>query len=128
MPVTKTNDRTLDFNGRQVEFEKRIQETLISPTKLIILFRVNDYELGDEMVGQNIVAYDEAGNFLWRVEATGLRRPNEDDEIDEFGPDARETYFDILINEKGELWGGTPSVEVLIDMKTGEVLDAEQAW
>jgi len=128
MSVQQTNDRTINFNGKLVEFDIPIFEILIAKDKAIILFDADEYKLGDEMVGQNIVAYSETGKLLWRVEPTGIRYPNEDDEIAEFGPDAPETFFDIRLDEVGQLWAGTPGAEVLIDIESGEILDAEQSW
>jgi len=128
MSVKQIDDRTLNFNGNQIVFDKRIKEFIQVKSQDFVHFRVDDYELGDELVGQNIVAYDEAGNFLWRVEVSGLRRPNRDEEIAEYGPDAPAAFFDIYLEEDGSLWGGTPTLEYKIDMETGELLDSVQSW
>ena len=109
-----------EFHGRRIDTDKRIEDVIDMGDKAIVVFYVNDYEMGDMMVGRNILAYDEDGNELWRVEDHGLRRRSE-----RRAPDA---FFDIRLDQEGRLWGGTPGVELMIDPETGKILDAEPRW
>ncbi len=108
------------FGENLVRFEQPVVEHVEDKGRVIVLFNSDFYEMGDMMVGRNIVAYDEDGNELWRVEDHGLRRRSE-----RKAPDA---FFDIRLDEEGRLWGGTPGVELMIDLETGKILDAEPRW
>ncbi len=108
------------FGGNLVEFEQPAVEYVEAEGRIVVLFNSDFYEMGDMMVGRNIVAYGEDGNELWRVEDHGLRRRSE-----RKAPDA---FFDIRLDEEGRLWGGTPGVELMIDLETGKILDAEPRW
>ena len=110
----------VECGGNRIELDKRVESSIDLGDKVIVLFYVNDYEMGDMMVGRNIVAYDKQGQQIWRVEDHGLRRRSE-----RRAPDA---FFDIRLDEEGRLWGGTPGVELMIDLETGKVLDAEPRW
>ena len=104
----------VEFDGKRIELDKRVEESISLGDKAIVLFYVNDYEVGDMMVGRNIVAYDKDGNELWRVEDHGLRRRSE-----RRAPDA---FFDIRLDEEGRLWGGTPGIYLEIDLGTGKII------
>ena len=104
----------VEFAGKRIELDKRVESSIDLGDKVIVLFYVNDYEMGDMMVGRNILAYDEDGNELWRVEDHGLRRRSE-----RKAPDA---FFDIHVDEDGRLWGGTPGIYLEIDLETGKII------
>ena len=65
----------VECDGNRIELDKRVESSIDLGDKVIVLFYVNDYEMGDMMVGRNIVALGSDGNELWRVEDHGLRRP-----------------------------------------------------
>ena len=104
----------VEFAGNRIELDKRVESSIDLGDKVIVLFYVNDYEMGDMMVGRNIVAYGEDGNELWRVEDHGLRRRSE-----RRAPDA---FFDIHVDDDGRLWGGTPGIYLEIDLETGKII------
>ena len=108
------------FGGNVIRFEQPVVEHLEDKGRVIVLFNSDFYEVGDMMVGRNIVAYGEDGDELWRVEDHGLRRPG--------APDVPDAFFDIHVGDDGRLWGGTPGVELMIDLETGKILDAEPRW
>ena len=120
MNYEQLDERTLLISGKEVKFGQSVKEILDLGDRLVVRLYVDDFEVGDMMVGRNIVAYDEDGNELWRVEDHGLRRPA--------APDVPDAFFDIHVDEKGRLWGGTPGVELMIDLETGKILDAEPRW
>ncbi len=104
----------VELGGRRIELDKRVENSIDLGDKIIVLFYVNDYEVGDMMVGRNIVAYDEDGKELWRVEDHGLRRPA--------APDVPDAFFDIHMDDDGRLWGGTPGIYLGIDLGTGKII------
>ena len=108
------------FGGNLVRFEQPAVEYVEDEGRIVVLFNSDFYEVGDMMVGRNVVAYGEDGNELWRVEDHGLRRPG--------APDVPDAFFDIRLDEEGRLWGGTPGVELMIDPETGKILNAEPRW
>ena len=120
MNYEKVDEKTLLIGGKKVNFGQSVKEVLDLGDRLVVRLYVDDFEVGDMMVGRNVVAYGEDGNELWRVEDHGLRRRSE-----RKAPDA---FFDIRLDEEGRLWGGTPGVELMIDLETGKILDAEPRW
>ena len=108
------------FGGNLVRFEQPAVEHIETDGRIVVLFNSDFYEVGDMMVGRNIVAYGEDGDELWRVEDHGLRRPG--------APDVPDAFFDIHVGDDGRLWGGTPRAELMIDLETGNILDAEPRW
>ena len=102
------------FGENMVRFEQPVVEHVEDKGRVIVLFNSDFYEVGDMMVGRNIVAYDEDGNELWRVEDHGLRRRSERQ-----APDA---FFDIHVDDDGRLWGGTPGIYLEIDLGTGKII------
>ena len=112
--MVRERNSFVEFDGKRIELDKRVEESISLGDKAIVLFYVNDYEVGDMMVGRNIVAYDEDGNELWRVEDHGLRRPA--------APDVPDAFFDIHVDDDGRLWGGTPGIYLEIDLGTGKII------
>ena len=104
----------VECDGNRIELDKRVESSINLGDKVIVLFYVNDYEVGDMMVGRNIVAYDKDGIELWRVEDHGLRRPA--------APDVPDAFFDIHVDDDGRLWGGTPGIYLEIDLGTGKII------
>ena len=102
------------FGGSLVRFEQPAVEHIETDGRIVVLFNSDFYEMGDMMVGRNIVAYDEDGNELWRVEDHGLRRPA--------APDVPDAFFDIHVDDDGRLWGGTPGIYLGIDLGTGKIV------
>ena len=102
------------FGENVIRFEQPVVEHVEGKGRVIVLFNSDFYEMGDMMVGRNIVAYDEDGNELWRVEDHGLRRPA--------APDVPDAFFDIHVDDDGRLWGGTPGIYLEIDLGTGKII------
>ena len=114
MNYEKLDEKTLLIGGKEVKFGQSVKEILDLGDRLVVRLYVDDFEVGDMMVGRNILAYDEDGNELWRVEDHGLRRESE-----RRAPDA---FFDIHVDDDGRLWGGTPGIYLGIDLETGKII------
>ena len=114
MNYEKVDEKTLLIGGKEVKFGQSVKEILDLGDRLVVRLYVDDFEVGDMMVGRNIVAFDEDGNELWRVEDHGLRRPG--------APDVPDAFFDIHVDEDGRLWGGTPGIYLGIDLGTGKII------
>ncbi len=114
MNYEKVDEKTLLIGGKKVNFGQSVKEVLDLGDRLVVRLYVDDFEVGDMMVGRNIVAFDEDGNELWRVEDHGLRRPG--------APDVPDAFFDIHVDEEGRLWGGTPGIYLGIDLETGKIV------
>ena len=79
----------LRINNSGVEFPQRVKKFIELDNRTIILLKVSDFAKGDELVGQNIVAYDASGKFVWRIERHGFKVPNRD------GVEVPQAYFGL---------------------------------
>ena len=118
--MTRERVNFVGLGGRRIELDKRVEESIDLGDKVIVLFYVNDYEVGDMMVGRNIVALDGEGEQMWRVADHGLRRRG--------APEVPDAYFDIHIDEDGRLWGGLPGLYAEIDLDTGELIGSKSRY
>ena len=114
MNYEQLDEKTLLIGGKEVKFGQSVKEVLDLGDRLVVRLYVDDFEVGDMMVGRNIVALGSDGNELWRVEDHGLRRRSE-----RKAPDA---FFDIHVDDDGRLWGGTPGIYLEIDLETGKII------
>jgi hypothetical protein len=117
MEVRQIDAHTLDINGIAVQFDQRVFSFLIMENKVIVLLHVNDFELGDEMVGRNVLAHNDKGEMIWRVGVHGFRRD-----------DAPEAFFEIWLEDDGRLMAGTPAIDFSLDPETGEYLTSERRF
>ena len=108
--------RNLIVNGRKIRFDQRIEKFVVLDDRVIVALRVSAFEVGDSLVGRNILAFDEKGEMLWRIPATGARRSSR------FGGTTPEAYLDLYVGDGGKIHVGSPSgVRFDLDPMTGEI-------
>ena len=113
-------DKELCINGRSIRFDQRIAKWVEVDGKAVLLLNSDDFEKGDELVGRNIVAYDEQGEFVWRIEYHGYKVTNRD------GVDVPQAFFGLWIDkESGILKAGIPVAVFDVDPETGMFLKVE---
>ena len=49
--------KTLTVNGRTIEFEQRVEDLVVLDDRVIIRLYVDDFAVGDPLVGRNLLAY-----------------------------------------------------------------------
>ncbi len=77
MKVTHS-DSVLTINGREFAFEQRIQQVLVLADRVIVRFRGKSFADDDPLKGRNIIALDENGEMLWRIQDRGVTRTTKD--------------------------------------------------
>ena len=119
MIVATKSGKSLSINGREIEFDQRVEDMVVLADRVLIELRVSDFAVGDPLVGRNILAYDAEGKLLWRIPANGLMRPSR------FGGETPEAYFGLWFDESdNKLKTTIPSGWTLeLDPETGEPFD-----
>ena len=118
--TAEIDGRELRFNDHKLNFEQRIVEAVEFDNKLVVLLNSDDFEDGDEMVGQNIVAVDEKGEIDWRIEYHGFKVRNR------AGKKVPQAFFGLWIDEDdGSLRAGIPVADFVVDPETGMFLKVE---
>ncbi|MDP6805843.1 MAG: hypothetical protein QF902_11040 [Rhodospirillales bacterium] len=84
--------------------------------RVIIRLLVGDFEIGDPLVGRNVLAFDKDGNMLWRIPTTGVMVRDPD------GSEAPEAYFNLRLNSDGETINiASPDLTYDLDPETGKL-------
>ena len=118
MKVTKSG-KTLTINGKKLVFDQRVDEAVTLEDRVIIHLRVDDFEVGDPLVGRNVIALDASGNLLWRIPATGYTVRNR------LGLEVPEAFFGLELEEDHKtITIGTPDTVYEIDPESGELSNA----
>jgi hypothetical protein len=113
-------DRELRIDENVITFEQRIVKTIELDGTVFVLLNGDDFASGDELVGQNIVAYDSNGKFIWRIERHGFKVPNRG------GVEVPQAYFGLWIGEDGKtLHAGIPVAEFEVDPANGMLQKVE---
>ncbi len=131
LDVEQPNPKTLTVNGHTVEFQQRIK-TLIPLTDRVLVHLVTaDFEFGDKLVGQNLMAYGPNGKLIWRVENHGatLRARREDTVTQPDGTGHRrvpQSISDVgFYIEDGIISAALPAFELTIDPRNGKIVKIE---
>ena len=112
--------KSINLNGRRLEFESEIMETHNLKDRFLV--RINSYDLdeNDADRGRNVFAYDKNGNFLWRIQDSGLKVLGSSDQEAPcgftglgFSPDGKFKVFHFC------------GFEYTLDLDTGELSDEE---
>ena len=115
MQVSKSG-KTLNINGNTISFEQRVNEFVELADRVIVELYVDDFEVGDPLVGRNILAFDENGEMLWRIPATGVTRRSV------LGGETPEAFFGLWLGDDGKVKTGTPNgFDWDIDPDTGKI-------
>ena len=86
--------------------------------RVIIELMVDDFKVGDPLVGRNILAFDGNGEMLWRIPASGVMRSSR------YGGETPEAYFGLWLDDEGNLKTGVPSGwDYVLDPENGDTLD-----
>ena len=113
----KFQGRQLILDSGSVDLEKPIEQVLAFQDKIIVVFQYDTYDDGDPNEERNVVAVDERGTHLWRIERTPSAITNPD------GSREWNAYVGITL-ERGNVlaydWGG---ICWTVDPETGEVSD-----
>ena len=108
--------KTLTVNGRTIEFEQRVEDLVVLDDRVIIRLYVDDFAVGDPLVGRNLLAYDAKGELLWRIPATGVMR----DSV--HGGQTPEAFFDLWMGDDGKVKSATPDgFEFDVDPEMGKI-------
>ena len=89
MDVELSDPHRLRIGDHEIEFPQRVKKFLTLDSRAVVLLKPNDFENGDELVGRNIVAHDEHGEFVWRIEYHGYKVTNRD------GVDVPQAFFGL---------------------------------
>lgn len=116
MTYTQPDSNTIEINGKHHKFSQEIREVLQLPDRIIIRLLVDDFEEGDPNVGRNVLAFNESGEELWRIEASGY--------FVERDPNVPEAYFGVDMTV-GHLRVHGADFVYDLDPDTGAVSNAE---
>lgn len=116
MKVTRS-EKALSINENVITFDQRIDETVTLSDRVILRLMVDDFDVGDPLVGRNVLAFDGDGRLLWRIPPTGGTRSRPD------GTEAPEAYFGLGLDDDGKTVKiGTPDgFEYDLDPETGDI-------
>ena len=115
MNVTKSG-KTLTIDGRTVVLDQRVEAMVVLDDLVIVELYVNDFKMGDPLVGRNVIALDVDGNLVWRIPDTGVMIRDPD------GSEAPEAYYTLRLNSDGKTINiGTPVMTYEIDPETGRI-------
>ncbi|MDP6805844.1 MAG: hypothetical protein QF902_11045 [Rhodospirillales bacterium] len=118
MKVTKSG-KTLTIDGRKLAFDQRVEAMVVLDHRVIIELDADDFELGDPLVGRNILAFDSNGEMLWRIPATGMMVRDDDS-----SPEAPEAFFGLGLHSDGKtITIGTPDMIYEVDPETGKIFN-----
>lgn len=119
------------INGHTVNFQQRIVKVLSFPSCVVIHLKTADFQYGDKLVGRNLVAYDSAGKFLWRVEDHGFTTLAGPEDMatkpDENGiRTVPQSIFEVeIIEETGMIDANIIDFSLTVDPRTGKIIDRE---
>lgn len=114
-------DTSITINGHVVEIGLPIMD-VVEVGELHIL-RINDFTLpsDDPVVGRNVVAIDQDGHEVWRIEDFWYKIEDRD------GRRIPDSYSHIQIGKDGKLYAFQPIGFLCeIDLKTGKILHEKQ--
>lgn len=116
MNVTQPNPKSIEINGRRLEFEQTVDEIITLDDRVIFTLLVDDYEDEDPLAARNVLAFDENGEELWRIASSGY--------FIERKPDIPDSYYE-LTSENGQLKAHSFHYSYDLDPDTGAVSNAE---
>ena len=120
MEIGRAGTNGLTISGKRVDFPQRIKKFVTLENLVIVLLKVSDFEEGDPMVGRNIVALNEDGEIVWRIEDHGFRITDWRD------VEAPEAFFGLWLEDDGKtLKAGIPHAIFEVDPETGSLLSIE---
>ena len=115
MKVAHTGNE-ITINGHKVTFPQEIEEVVVLEDRVILRLLTDDFEEGDPLEGQNILALDAEGKLLWRIEGPIYTNLNEQDEKVPGG------YSGLAKSDDGQIFAFIPIGYVLdLDSNTGKV-------
>ncbi len=101
-------------------FEQRIEKVVHISGLTIVLLNSDDFEEGDPMVGRNVVALNDKGEIVWRIEDHGIKIK------DWQNVEAPEAFFGLWLEDDGKkLKAGVPHAIFEVDPATGRLLSIE---
>ena len=66
----KFQGRKLFLGSGTIELEKPIENVLVVRDRVIVAFQYDSYDDDDPNEERNVIAVDERGKFLWRIQRT----------------------------------------------------------
>ena len=114
----KTQGRRLFLESGSVDLEKPIERAVRFRGKIIVSFLDEAYEESDPNAERNVIAVDESGSLLWRIQRTPSARANLD------GSRMWNPYVGISLEEGSVLAYDAAGLCWKVNHETGEVVDA----
>jgi len=106
----------ITVSGRKVTFPQTIDEVIVVEDRVIVLLLADDYKEDDPQRQNNIIALDDAGNLLWRIERPGYNILNQQ------GEEIQGGYWGIRKLDNGRIVAFIPiGYELNVDLDTGKV-------
>ncbi len=109
--------KTLTINGRELTFEQEIYQSVELPDRVIVLLHPGDFAKDDPLKGCNIIALDEDGEMLWRIQDRGVTLTTKD------GKEISESYTGLgLAKDEKTVRVSTPFGFLYeLDPETGQI-------
>ncbi len=115
MKVTHSG-KSLTINGRTLTFDQRVDEVVVLSDRVIVELLVDDFDEDDPLKGRNIIALDENGKMLWRIQDRGITRTTKD------GREIPESYTGLGLEDDGVVRVSTPfGFDYDLDSETGGI-------
>lgn len=116
--LERPDEHTVIIKGKRIEFEQAVVEVLEGFGKVLVRLRGRDFQPHDPNRGRNILAFDENGKELWRIEDAGFKVRGGKEK------GALEPYSGMFFDDGGQLVALQPiGCECVIDKQTGNIID-----
>lgn len=118
--VTQMNATTLQFGDSELDFQHRISKWFEIDGLIVVHFSTRDYAFGDPLVGRNVIALNRKGEFVWRIESSGLTATSR---VDRKTIVPQAVLSIVKSPRSGNLSVRFQQITATVDIETGKLID-----